>query len=104
MLNIAVFPSLEESFGVSVIEASACEKPVVVSDVGGLPEVVEDNVTGFVIPKKNVDLLTDRIEKLLLDSELRIKLGQNGREKVKREFEWEICVDKMIGIYKKRLQ
>ncbi len=54
MLDIYITLSIEdsESFGVAVIEASACEKPVVVSDVGGLPEVVNDGVTGFVVEKK----------------------------------------------------
>jgi len=53
MLSVSVSVSNSESFGVAIIEASACAKPVVVSNVGGLPEVVEDGVSGFVVESRN---------------------------------------------------
>lgn len=103
MLDLSVFPSLEESFGVSVLEASACEKPVIVTNVGGLPEVVENNVTGFIIEKENIELLAEKMETLFLNKNLMKELGQNGRNKVKNEYEWDMCVDKMIKIYENQL-
>lgn len=104
MLSIAVFLSFAESFGVAVIESSACEKPVVVSNVGGLPEVVEDGVTGIIVPVKNVDKTVKALEKLLFNKELQQKMGKAGRERVKKLYDWEQNVKQMIGIYKKELE
>ncbi len=98
-LDISVFPSIEESFGVSVLEASACEKPVIVSNVGGLPEVVDHGVTGLIIEPRNVTSLVESIETLVFDNELRNKLGKAGRKKVISEYQWDDCVENMILIY-----
>jgi glycosyltransferase involved in cell wall biosynthesis len=103
MITISVFPSLQESFGVSVLEAAACEKPVVVSNVGGLPEVVEDGVTGIVIPPADPNRLADAIEKLILNEKLRTEMGKNGRERVKRLYEWNNCVEQMLSIYRQAI-
>lgn len=99
-LDIYVAPSLEESFGVAVLEASACNKPVVVSNVGGLPEVVDDCITGFVVEPKNPEDLSSAIEKLALDPALRLEMGRKGREKVLEEYEWNKCVSSMVEHYK----
>jgi L-malate glycosyltransferase len=103
MLDIAIVPSVSEGFGVSVLESSACEKPVIASDIGGLKEVVENGVTGYFFKSRNVDDLESNIEKLVFDSALRIKLGKAGREMVKRKFEWSKCVDRMVDYYKEKL-
>jgi glycosyltransferase involved in cell wall biosynthesis len=101
MLSIFVALSVldSESFGVAVIEASACEKPVVVSNVGGLPEVVENDVTGFIVPPRQPDKAAEAIEKLILDKDLRVKMGRAGRERVKKLYNWDGNVRQMIGIY-----
>jgi L-malate glycosyltransferase len=99
MLTIAVFPSLSESFGVSVVEAMACEKPVVVTNVGGLPEVVENGVTGLVVPSADIEKLTEAMEKLIMDGELRNKFGKAGRQRVERLYNWENNLGSMIEIY-----
>ena len=93
--DIYAAPSRSESFGVAVIEASACGLPVVVSDAGGLPEVVVDGVTGLVVPVDNVPALTAALKRLMLDAELRGRLGRQAREHVEREYEWGHCVDRM---------
>ena len=101
ILDIYVSLSVEnsESFGVAVLEACACEKPVVVSDVGGLPEIVENNVTGFVVRKENPAEAADAIEKLVLDEELRDHLGKKGRERVNTLYNLNDNTDKMLKIY-----
>lgn len=99
MLSISVFVSVSESFGVAVLEASACEKPVVVSRVGGLPEVVEDGVSGIVVPPRDVLATANAIERLVLDEELRSSMGRAGRERVQRMYDWNINVAQMINIY-----
>lgn len=101
MLSISVSVSNSESFGVAIIEASACEKPVVVSNVGGLPEVVEDGVTGIVVPPRDVAATAAAIERLILDKGLRLKMGRAGRERVKRLYDWNANVFQMIDIYKR---
>lgn len=103
-MTVTVFVSNSESFGVAVIEASACEKPVVVSNVGGLPEVVEDGVTGFIVPPSDPESTAAAIEKLILDKELRARMGKAGRERVKRLYEWNSNVEQMIDIYNNVLQ
>jgi len=97
--DIYVAPSRSESFGVAVIEASACELPVIVSDAGGLPEVVLDGETGLVVPRENVPALQAALARLLFDSALRARLGRNGRAHVAREYEWNHCVDLMEQAY-----
>ena len=104
MLDIYVAVSTDdsESFGVAILEASACENPVIVSNVGGLPEVVDNNITGFIIAKSNVEALVEKIE-LLLDDELRKKLGKAGRTRVKNFFNWDENVIHMIKNYEEIL-
>ncbi len=105
MLSVSVSVSVGvESFGVAVIEASACEKPVVVSNIGGLPEVVEDGVSGFVVSPRNPQKTAAAIEKLILDDALRLKMGRAGRERVKTLFNWDDNVTQMTEIYSEILQ
>jgi len=98
-LSIGVYISKVESFGVSILESSACEKSVVVSDVGGLREVVENDVTGFIVKANDIEATTDAIEKLINDKELREKFGKAGRIRVKEKFDWQNNVNDMINIY-----
>nr|WP_321268044.1 glycosyltransferase [uncultured Sulfurimonas sp.] len=100
MLSVSVSVSNSESFGVAIIEASSCAKPVVVSNVGGLPEVVEDGVSGFVVPPRDPQKTSDAIEKLIIDDKLRNTMGNNGRIIVKKLYNWKENVVLMLNIYK----
>ena len=104
-LDIYAAPSRldSESFGVAIIEASACALPVVVSDVGGLPEVVIDGQTGLVVPRDDVPALQAALKRLLLDPDLRTQLGRRGRAHVEREYEWGHRVDLMERCYARTL-
>lgn len=101
MLNIAVFPSTQdsESFGVAVIEAGACGKPVVVSRVGGLPEVVENQITGIIVERCNPLETAAAIERLIANPELRMRMGQAGLAHVRKHYDWPQSVQKMLEIY-----
>ena len=99
MLSVSVSISNSESFGVAIIEASSCAKPVVVANVGGLPEVVEDGISGFVVEPRNSQETANAIEKLILDEELRVEIGNNGRDRVERLYNWTDNVRQMVNIY-----
>lgn len=104
-LDIYAAPSRldSESFGVAVIEASACSLPVVVSDVGGLPEVVRNEETGIVVLRNDVPALQTALKRLVLDAELRKRLGHNGRAHVARDYEWSHCVSLMEQCYRRTI-
>ena len=91
--------STHESFGVAVIEASACEIRVVVSNVGSLPEVVEDGVSGTIVSSENPEEAAIAIEKYIFDENLRKKTGKSGRERVEKLYNWKVNVSDMINIY-----
>ncbi len=98
--SVSVSLSDSESFGVVAVEAMACECPVVVSDADGFTEVVEDGVTGFIVPKRNPEAAAKAIQKFVDDPSLRETMGASGRERVKALYDWEDNVDGMINIYK----
>jgi glycosyltransferase involved in cell wall biosynthesis len=104
MLSVFVSVSNSESFGVAIIEASSCGKPVVVSNVGGLPEVVEDGITGIVVPPRDPDMTAQAIERLVVDRNLRTQMGNAGRERVRRLYNWDDNVKQMIKIYNEVLK
>lgn len=99
MLDIYCAPSISESFGVSILEASSCEVPVIVSNVGGLPEVVVENKTGIIIESKSVDQLTNAIIELINSKERREKFGKEGRKFVSKNYSKEFCTANLIKIY-----
>ena len=98
-VSVSVSISNSESFGVVAVEAMACECPVVTSDADGFTEVVDDGVTGFIVPKRNVEATADAIQKFIDDPDLRSKMGLEGRKRVLNFYDWEKNVDVMYNIY-----
>lgn len=96
-------PSLYEPFGIINLEAMACETPVVGSHVGGIPEIIVDGKTGFLVPLKSVSRtdfnpanpevfqkeFASRVNRLLEDAALADMMGKKGRERVLEKFSWE---------------
>ena len=97
--SVFVMPSYYETFGISVIEAMAFGLPVVATNVGGLPEVVVDGVTGILVPPGNSEALAEAILRLLRDPDLRARMGQAGRERVRAEFTVERIVSQTLAVY-----
>jgi len=89
-----------ESFGVAIIEAGAARRPVVVSDAGGLPEVTIHGATGIVVPRENPQAAADAIEKLVLNPELRLQMGEAGHKHVAETYSWDVCVEQMVKVLK----
>jgi glycosyltransferase involved in cell wall biosynthesis len=93
-------PSLTEAFGVSVIEAQAMGLPVVCSDAGGLPENIDDGVTGFVVPRRDAGALADRLARLASDPTLREQLGTSARRRAETHFDMEQQLDRFDALYR----
>ena len=98
-VDIVVLPSLFEGLGVSVLEAMAAGKPVIASRVGGLPEIVIDAATGFLVEPRDVEGLASAISKLAGDIILIRNMGQKGRERLEKNFTMEQMARKNEDYY-----
>jgi len=91
--DIAVVPSIEpEPFGMVAIEAMSARKPVIAANHGGLVEIVEDGITGILVPPRDACALANAIEAVAIDSELRRKMGENGFVRQKKYFSLEAYI------------
>ena len=99
--KFSVFVSVPDSDGLStsVIESLSCGVPVVISNVGGGPELVKNNETGFIVPMKNPQATSDAIMKLIENAELRKKMGIAGRNFVLQNYEWNENASRMEKLY-----
>jgi glycosyltransferase involved in cell wall biosynthesis len=97
--DIFVLPSLDEALGIVVLEAMAAAVPVVASAVGGLPEVVEEGCTGWLVPPAQPRALAERLRSLLVDPGLRCAMGAAGRERVRQRFSIQAMADAVAAIY-----
>ena len=84
-LDVCVCASTSEAFGLVIAEAMACGRAVIATEVGGIPEVVEDGVTGFLVPVRSPPAIADAAEKLF-SRDLRARMGRRGRERVENLF------------------
>jgi glycosyltransferase involved in cell wall biosynthesis len=98
-LDVAVLPSYREAQGLSILEAMALTRPVVASAVGGIPEMIEDGVTGLLIPPNDADALSNAITRLLVDHPLADSLGRAGHDMVHDRFCVELMVSAIQDIY-----
>lgn len=98
--DVFLFPTLRvEAFGVVTIEAMAAERPVIVSRIGATPEIVDEGVTGFLVPPGDVDALAARIV-LLADDPARARaMGQRGRARVLAEWTREAHVRRIVEVF-----
>jgi N-acetyl-alpha-D-glucosaminyl L-malate synthase BshA len=90
--DLFLLPSAQESFGLAALEAMACEVPVVASNVGGLPEIVEDGVTGFVSPPDAVDAMAERSIALLTDPALHARIARAAADMVRQRYTTDLVV------------
>jgi glycosyltransferase involved in cell wall biosynthesis len=88
-----------ESFGVAILEASACQKPVIVSDADGPSEVVINECTGIIVPKEDINASANAMVRLIQCENLRKQMGINGRQHVIENYTWEMSLDLMIKVY-----
>ena len=98
LLSIAdlfLLPSAQESFGLAALEAMACEVPVIASAVGGLPEVIEHGVSGFLHASDDVTGMADSAIRLLSDAELHQRVAGAGWRTVRERF----CAEEIVPRY-----
>jgi N-acetyl-alpha-D-glucosaminyl L-malate synthase BshA len=99
--DLLLLPSETESFGLVALEAMASGVPVVASRVGGLPEVVEHGVSGYLAPVGDVEAMADDSLRILSDCEVRKRFGEAARERAVRLFDWHNVVPRYEEIYRK---
>ncbi|MFH1355437.1 MAG: glycosyltransferase family 4 protein, partial [Candidatus Omnitrophota bacterium] len=100
--SVCVYPSTaSEPFGLTMLEALASGKPMVVTEAGGMPEIIKDGINGFIVPVKNFESLASRIIQLLSDDQLRDRLGYTGRQIVEQQYTKEIVAENTLSLYRK---
>ncbi|OGY89715.1 MAG: hypothetical protein A2927_00160 [Candidatus Komeilibacteria bacterium RIFCSPLOWO2_01_FULL_45_10] len=101
LADIFILPSIDQSeaFGMVLLEAMACAKPVIATDLAGVREVVEKKINGLLVKPKNPELLAKLINELLNNPALCQEYGQNGRAKVEKFYGWDIVTENLLKIY-----
>lgn len=97
--DIFVLPSYGgEAFGITLAEAMACGKPVVATDTGGIPELVQDGEEGYLVRPGDRAQLQDRMQRLAWSNDLRIEMGRKGRKKIGARYTWENIGEQYLRI------
>jgi glycosyltransferase involved in cell wall biosynthesis len=102
--DLFVMSSIAEGLGTSLLDAMACGKAIVATRVGGMPEVVVDGETGFLVPPRDHAALADAIVRLLGDPALRGRMGAAGLARVRNRFTSEIMVRNTLAVYERQLR
>ena len=102
--NIVCLPSYREGLPKALIEAAACGRAIITTDVPGCREIVQDGYNGLLVPKKNAQLLAESILELIKNDSLRNTMGKNGVKLFKENFTIELIVSKHIDLYFNLLQ
>ncbi|VVB95994.1 Trehalose synthase [uncultured archaeon] len=98
--DLFVNPTIRQNgYDLTILEAMACEKPVVVSNIGSVPTAIEDGVDGLLVPTGDIKKLAEAVIKVLKDQELAKRLGKAARKKIEEKFSLERMVDSTIKVY-----
>ncbi len=97
--QLLVSPSLYEGFGLPAAEAMACGTPVVATTAGAFPEVIEDGVSGLLVPPADARALAGAIERVLDDEGLRLRLSDAGRQRIVERFSWRETAKRTLALY-----
>jgi glycosyltransferase involved in cell wall biosynthesis len=100
LCDMCVVPSLFESFGLVVLEAMSMKKPVVATNVGGIPEIIKNNINGLLVKPNDTDALAEAMDKVLQDQRLGIRLGTNARRDIERNFNLDRMIQQTASVYK----
>lgn len=100
-LDVFVMSSTTEGLGTSILDAMASAKAVVATDAGGIPEVVDEGVTGLLVPVQKPAAMAEAILRLLMDQPLREGMGQAGLARVRARFSVDRMVDETLAVYER---
>jgi len=104
LADLGVFPSQEnETFGISICEAMACGVPVISTKVGGIPEVIQEGVTGLLVAPRKPQELAEKISLVLMDEFSRKAMGEAARQWVLDKFTWSKVADRLVPIYREMM-
>jgi glycosyltransferase involved in cell wall biosynthesis len=103
IMDIFVLPSLHEGIPMVLLEALALKRPVIASRVGGIPEVIENGVSGLLVGREDVLSLANSIRELMKNQSRAIQFGQRGRDRLEHEFNAQLMAAKVSGIYQSLL-
>jgi len=98
-IDIFTLPTFGEGFGLVLLEAMACSKPIVGTDVMSIPEIVQQGETGLLVPAQDVSALAEALDTLIANPELRDQFGKAGFQRLKRRFTVEQMVRKTAEVY-----
>jgi glycosyltransferase involved in cell wall biosynthesis len=97
--DMFIMPSRTEGTPIAILEAAALARPIIASNVGGIPDVITDQVDGMLVRPEDPDELAAAIIKLIEDQNLSHRLGENAKEKILREYSPEVQAEKLKNIY-----
>jgi len=100
IMDLFVMPSLQEGLGLAVMEAQAAGLPVVASNIGGLSNLIQDGITGLLVPPKDIYTLSAAITELLRNMNKAEMFGANGRKFIEQNFSLDIMIEKTEEVYK----
>ncbi len=103
LCELCILPSFFEGMGRVLLEAGACGKPVVASNVGGIPDVVKDRVTGFLVPPGDPSALSREILRLLSDPDLARDMGEAAKQRINERFDARTMVREIVDLYEEYL-
>jgi len=101
--DLFLLPSQSESFGLAALEAMACGAPVVASNAGGLPDVIEDGVSGFLFPVGEIDAMAEAGMRILSDDAMRKAMSAAGRKIAVDRFSKDAIVPRYEALYERVL-
>lgn len=100
MADVLVLPSYSEGLPTVIVEAMACQRAVIATRVGGIPETIVDGQSGILVEPRDSVTLMEAMEKVARDKDLRLKMGNIGRQIVTEKFSWDKNIRKLTDIYK----
>src|SRR4051794_25325046 len=99
--DLFVMSSVTEGLGTSLLDAMACARPIVATTAGGIPEIVDENVTGLLVPPRDAQALAAAIVRALRDQPLRERIGRAGFDRVRHRFTVERMVEQTAAVYER---
>jgi glycosyltransferase involved in cell wall biosynthesis len=104
LAKVIIYPSaVEEPFGLTMLEAMASAKPIIVTNSGGMPEIIHDDVNGYVVPKRNHEALAEKIIELLACDKLCERLGKTGRKLVMEKYTKQLYAKRVCEVFEEAI-